>query len=102
VRRITPGEEVIVSRCRKCGNEIKLAVDGLTRAQVEERIKLLDCQVGECPGGFHVELGGWRRLWDLDQAVAEHYATGNGALFNEPTREELTFDGEASYEEAQP
>ena len=74
VRRIAPGEEVITSHCLKCGNEIKLAITGLTREQVESAVAKLDCQVGECPGAFHVELGGWRRMWDLDKAIAEHYA----------------------------
>lgn len=74
VRRISPGEEVITSHCLKCGNEIKIAVTGLTRAQVESAVAKLDTQCGECPGGYHVEFSGWRRMWDLDKAIAEHYA----------------------------
>lgn len=74
VRRIVPGEAVIVSKCLKCGNEIKLAIEGLTREQVETAVARIDHQIGECPGGFHVELGGWRRTWDLDRAIAEYYA----------------------------
>lgn len=73
-RRIAPGEEVITSRCLKCGNEIKLAITGLTREEVEDLVSKLDFVPGECPGGYHVELSGWRRLWDLDKAIAEHYA----------------------------
>ena len=74
MRRIAPGEELIRSHCLKCGNEIKIAVAGLTREQVESAVATLDHQTGECPGGFHFELGGWRRMWDLDKAIAEHYA----------------------------
>jgi hypothetical protein len=73
VRRIVPGEQVIKTKCLKCGNEIKIAVEGLTRAQVEAAIEQFDHNTGECPGGYHIELSGWRRMWDLDRAVAEYY-----------------------------
>lgn len=101
--RITPGEPVITTKCSKCGNTIKLAVKGLTREQVETAIAKLDHSPGECPGGYHVELSGWRRLWNLDEAVEAYFNPPTreeaGPMFNPPTREELTFDGEASFSE---
>jgi hypothetical protein len=31
----------------------------------------------ECPGGYHVELGGWRKLWNLDDMIAAYEAELN-------------------------
>ena len=73
VRKVEPNEEMIISHCIKCGNEIRLAVNGLTREKVEEAVSFFDHNIGECPGGYHVEMGGWRRMWDLDRAIAEHF-----------------------------
>lgn len=74
VSRMRPGETIIVSKCLKCGNEIKLAIGSMTREQVERAVDAMDGNSGECPGGYHVELSGWRRMWDLDRAISEHFA----------------------------
>jgi hypothetical protein len=74
VSRHDPNEPgIITTHCKKCGNEIKTALGDLTRAQALEKLSALDQQIGECPGGFHVEFGGWSRLWDLERAINEHF-----------------------------
>lgn len=77
IKRLDPAvqSEIIVSKCLKCGNEIRVDVTGMTREHVEAAIDKLDGQMGECPGGFHVELSGWRRIWDLDKAVEKHFGS---------------------------
>lgn len=74
VRRLEPTDtNVLTTHCKKCGNEIRLCLGELTREQATAALDRLDLQTGECPGGFHVEFGGWSVMWDLRRAVAEHY-----------------------------
>lgn len=60
---------VAAVRCRKCGETIKLDFGNLGYNEALEAVDRMDCQPGECPG-FHVELAGWRKLWQMDLALA--------------------------------
>ena len=55
--------------CRKCGETVRLNFGNLTYLQALEAVDRLDRQPRECPG-WHTELAGWRKLWQLDWALA--------------------------------
>ena len=61
-------------KCQKCGEAITVKFGNLTRAEAEAKIAELDHTPMSCPG-YHVELGGWRRLWNLDAALEAVYGT---------------------------
>lgn len=54
------------THCRKCGTEQRIRIGSVSLDQAREAVSILDRKIGECPLGFHVELGGWRLLWSLD------------------------------------
>ena len=69
----TPAVEVLDNqrvrvKCRKCGVAITLDFGDMTREQALEVAAKIDRMPQECPG-YHVELGGWRRLWRMDEAI---------------------------------
>ena len=63
--------------CLKCGETIRISFDGkcklLSQEEALARIESLDNTPAECPG-YHVELGGWRKMWQLDAALERHFA----------------------------
>jgi hypothetical protein len=68
---------IIDTKCKKCGVTIKLDFGNLTREQAEEFCEKLDRTPRECPG-MHCELGGWKKLWGLSEAVHRAYDLGEG------------------------
>ncbi len=63
------GKRAARVRCRKCQTPVVIAIGELTRPQVIEAFNRLDTQPMECPG-FHVELSGWRQLWEFEAVLA--------------------------------
>lgn len=53
--------------CCACGTtqKIQLGFD-LTLDDAREAVARIDGIPAECPGGWHVEMTGWRRFWSLD------------------------------------
>jgi len=63
---------VVKTKCSKCGVTINLDFGTLTREEAAEVAKRMDETPRECPGG-HVELCGFRRLWNMDDAIHRAY-----------------------------
>lgn len=59
--------------CRKCGTTITIDFGNLTYAEARNHVAAMDQRPMECPG-YHVELGGWRHLWKLDELLADTYS----------------------------
>jgi len=60
------------THCLKCGEAIVLDFGGLSRQKALEKVAEMNVIPRECPG-FHVELTGWRRLWQMDEAIEALY-----------------------------
>jgi hypothetical protein len=65
VELVAPGKVRV--KCAKCHELITLEFGNLTRSEAEEALRKIDVP-RECPG-YHVELGGWRRLWHFEKAL---------------------------------
>ncbi|HXJ58770.1 MAG TPA: hypothetical protein VNU68_19095 [Verrucomicrobiae bacterium] len=63
---------IATTKCRKCGETIRIDFGNLTRDQAEKKLDELAHTPMECPG-FHVELGGWRILWNFEELLAQAY-----------------------------
>lgn len=68
---------VIQTTCQECGVAIRLDFGSLSREEAEQVAERMDNTPRECPG-FHTELGGWKRLWNLDDAIHRAYDLGQG------------------------
>jgi hypothetical protein len=68
---------VIRTKCKKCGVAIRLDLGELTKDEALAAVAKMDGVPRECPGQ-HVELGGWRELYDLDDAIHRAYDLGEG------------------------
>ena len=68
---------VIRTQCKKCGATIKLDFGNLTKDEALAVAEKMDRTPRECPGQ-HTELGGFRQLWSLDDAVHRAYDLGEG------------------------
>ncbi len=68
---------VIRTQCKKCGATIKLDFGDLTKDKALAAADKMDMMPRECPG-MHVELGGWKTLYDLDNAIHRAYDLGEG------------------------
>ncbi|RHW31933.1 hypothetical protein [Oceanobacillus profundus] len=53
--------------CSKCKTTVQLDLGDLSYDEAIKMIDTLDNSNREFPG-FHVEFGGWRKRWDLDNA----------------------------------
>jgi hypothetical protein len=73
--------------CTKCGTEITLDFGDATKEQALEIAEKMDKQSRECPG-WHVELSGWRRMWQLDDAIHRAYDLGETCPASEPPTDE--------------
>lgn len=58
--------------CTICQTEVTLDFSDLSYEQAKKGILSLDRQARECPG-YHVELGGWRKFWQLDDCLKRVY-----------------------------
>ena len=72
VEVIGPGE--VRTHCQKCGDPIILKFGDMTREEAEAVVKQVDIIPQSCPG-YHVELSGWRRLWQMDEAIDALYGS---------------------------
>jgi len=70
VEVLGPGK--VRTHCQKCGEAIVLEFGDMTREEAEAVVKQVDDGPRECPG-YHVELTGWRRLWQMDEAIKALY-----------------------------
>ena len=68
---------VIRTQCKKCGATIKLDFGNLTKDEALAVAEKMDRTPRECPGQ-HTELGGFRQLWSLDDAIHRAYDLGEG------------------------
>ena len=58
----------IETTCTKCGARIMLDFADMTKAQALAVAERIDNTPREC-AGQHVELSGWRKMWQLDGAI---------------------------------
>lgn len=64
-----PHGYVWTTRCRKCGTMQRIRMGDLHLANIQSAIAEIDSTPMECPGGYHVELSGWKQRWSLDLAL---------------------------------
>jgi hypothetical protein len=62
----------VKTTCNKCKTEITLDFTGLSYEEAIRQVERLDNLPKECPG-FHVEIGGWRKRWNMDEALRQAY-----------------------------
>jgi hypothetical protein len=79
-------ERHVKSKCTKCGTTITLDFGDYNFSQALSAIDMMDKMSRECPG-FHVEIGGWKRMWNLDTAVLEAYTAEEKSACKEEVRE---------------
>lgn len=68
---------VWTTKRNKCGDTKRVKVGNVTMEQARKVVADIDGVPMECPNGFHVELGGWRKLWNLDDMIAAYEAELN-------------------------
>ena len=68
---------IVRTQCCKCGITIKLDFGSLTKEEALAVVEKMDRTPRECPGQ-HVELGGWRSLYGLDDAIHRAYDLDEG------------------------
>lgn len=69
---------MIRTQCKKCGVTLKLDFGDMTKEEALAMAEKMDTTPRECPG-MHMELGGFRQLWSLDDAIHRAYDLGEGA-----------------------
>lgn len=69
MKRTDTGVEVT---CTICNTTIPIDFGGLDKEQALEAIAKIDNGPRECPG-YHVELSGFRKWWQLDEAVEFYF-----------------------------
>lgn len=75
---------IIKTRCKKCGITVRLDFGTLNKEEAMALAERMDEQPRECLGG-HVEFGGWKTLWNLDETIHRGYDLGE---IEEPTEVE--------------
>ena len=68
---------MIRTQCKKCGVILKLDFGNMTKEEALAMAEKMDTTPRECPG-MHMELGGFRQLWSLDDAIHRAYDLGEG------------------------
>lgn len=63
----------IKTTCVKCNSEVTLEFGEATYSEALKLIDKLDKAPRECPG-WHTELGGWKKYWQLTDAVERAYS----------------------------
>lgn len=66
-----PHGYVWTTQCRKCDIRQRIRLGNLDLAAIQTAIQELDSTPMECPGGYHVEFGGWKQRWSLDLALEQ-------------------------------
>ena len=77
----------IKTTCNKCGAKFHLDLGDMSREMAEKAFRKLDNTSRQCPG-FHIELGGWYQLWNLEDALHRAYDLGETTEPDIPTDEE--------------
>ncbi|CAG7651498.1 hypothetical protein ACFQI7_28155 [Paenibacillus allorhizosphaerae] len=67
-------ERLITTTCEKCGNLVTIDLEGATFDEAMKWTKDIDKTPMSCPSGFHVEVGGWRKWWNLDKVIPNAFA----------------------------
>lgn len=70
---------MIRTTCKKCGATIKLDFGELTKEEALAIAEKMENTPRECPG-MHMEFGGFRQLWSLDDAIHRAYDLGEGEV----------------------
>lgn len=78
---------LIKTTCNKCGESFHIDLGGMSRGEAQAAFRKLDTTSRQCPGG-HVEFGGFRALWNLDDALRRAYDLGEGVELAVPSDEE--------------
>lgn len=68
---------MIRTKCKKCGVTIKLDFGSMTKEEALAAAEKMDMTPRECPG-MHVELGGWKALYSLNDVIHRAYDLGEG------------------------
>lgn len=66
---------LIETCCNKCGTTFQLELGNMSREQAEKAFQRMDENGGHCPGQ-HMELGGLRAMWNLDELLIRAYDLG--------------------------
>lgn len=61
------------TKCLKCGTEQQIRIGNIPLTEARQAVDTISRTPRECPGGYHVEVGGWRYYWNLD-LMLERYA----------------------------
>ncbi|WDI05197.1 hypothetical protein PUW25_25650 (plasmid) [Paenibacillus urinalis] len=62
----------IKTTCLKCNETVTLDFGDANYSQALKMAEKLDRRAMECPG-FHVEIGGWNKYWQLNRIIEEAY-----------------------------
>ena len=54
------------TKCLKCSTEQQIRIGNISLAEAQQAVDSINRISRECPGGYHVEVGGWRYYWNLD------------------------------------
>jgi hypothetical protein len=73
--------------CNKCGESFHIDLGNMARDEAQAAFRKLDATSRQCPGG-HVEFGGFRALWNLDDALRRAYDLGETVELTVPCDEE--------------
>lgn len=66
---------IIKTTCLKCGAAIRLDFGDMTKEKALEVAEKMENTPRECPG-MHVEFGGFRTMWQLDDAIHRAFDLG--------------------------
>lgn len=77
----------IKTTCNKCGESFHIDLGNMSRDEAQAAFRKLDITSRQCPGG-HVEFGGFRALWNLDDALHRAYDLGEAVELTVPSDEE--------------
>jgi hypothetical protein len=77
----------IKTTCNKCGESFHIDLGNMSREEAQAAFRALDTTSRQCPGG-HVEFGGFRALWNLDDALRRAYDLGEAVEMSVPCDEE--------------
>jgi len=62
------------TKCRKCRTEQKIRLGNTSLQEATQAVETINRIPRECPGGYHVEVGGWSYYWSLDLMLQKYAA----------------------------
>lgn len=66
-------ERLIETKCEKCGNTVTIDLENATFDEAMKWAAEIDKKAMSCPSGYHVEVSGWRKWWNLDKIIAKSF-----------------------------